>query len=100
MELQYSIYLLSLFAVAMLTAGLAIYAWLSLAGGLSVISQTPEAARFWNDLRYVGLAGIPVLDNQGRVVDANPALSRLVGCDPTHAIGQGQNCDSLPLVCC
>jgi PAS domain S-box-containing protein len=80
MDLQYPIYLLSLFAAAVLTGGLAIYAWrrrnipgapalawhalatgwLSLAEALSVTSRTVAAAGFWYNVRYVGLASMPV----------------------------------------
>ena len=80
MDLQYPIYLLSLLASAMLTVGVALYAWrrratpgaaalvwctllctwLSLTEGLMVISRTPQAAGFWYNLRYIALAGLPV----------------------------------------
>jgi PAS domain S-box-containing protein len=80
MDLQYPIYLLSLFAAAVLTVGVALYAWrrratpgaaalvwcmllctwLSVTEALMVISPTPEAAGFWFDLRYITVAGLPV----------------------------------------
>jgi len=80
MDLQYPIFLLSLLACAMLTVSVALYAWrrrttpgaaalvwcmllctwLSITEALMIISQTPEAAGFWFDLRYVSVVGLPV----------------------------------------